>query len=58
MNFSLWVFQRFKMQTGSREMKAQVDDQKNQKKSNRIKDSRIRHLRRTFRVKESRIRVV
>ena len=68
-NFSLWGFQRFLMQTGNREMKTKVEEQKVEKRKNRIKDSRIRILKRTQveeqqiekstnRVKDSRIRIL
>ena len=53
-DFSLWGFPRFTMQTGNREMKTQVEDQK----IKNTKDSRIRMLKRTSTIKDSRIRIL
>ena len=42
-DFSLWGFPRFLMETGNKEMKAQVQEQQIEKRTNRV--SRIRIIR-------------
>ena len=64
--FSLWGIPRFIMQTGKRQMKAKLDELENAntwdnrilKRTNRIKDSRIRILKRLNTIKDSRIRIL
>ena len=64
--FSLWGIPRFIMQTGKMQMKAKVDELENTntwdnrflKRTNRIKDSRIRILKRLNTIKDSRIRIL
>ena len=54
MDFNVCGFPWFTKQTGNRETKTQVEDQKIKK----TKDSRIRIIKRTSTIKDSRIRIL